>query len=91
MLPTIGWQLDPFGHSSTNAALMTGALGFDATFFGRADYQVGHASTEILTGSVTIAMSSKRSCDLLWLDMGSGSMHIHIICAEPQSRTQLTG
>ena len=41
MLPTIGWQLDPFGHSSTNAALMTGALGFDATFFGRADYQVG--------------------------------------------------
>ena len=40
VLPTIGWQLDPFGHSSTNAALMTGALGFDATFFGRADYQV---------------------------------------------------
>ena len=37
VLPTIGWQLDPFGHSSTNAALMTGALGFDATFFGRAD------------------------------------------------------
>ena len=38
--PRIGWQVDPFGHSSTQAALMTGALGFDALYFGRADYQV---------------------------------------------------
>ncbi len=36
----IGWQVDPFGHSSTQASLMTGALGFDAVYFGRADYQV---------------------------------------------------
>ncbi len=33
-------QVDPFGHSSTQASLMTGALGFDAVYFGRADYQV---------------------------------------------------
>ncbi len=30
MLPTIGWQMDPFGYSSSNAALKTGAPGFDA-------------------------------------------------------------
>ncbi|KAA6428404.1 MAG: Lysosomal alpha-mannosidase [Trebouxia sp. A1-2] len=38
-VPTIGWQLDPFGHSATHAALMCGLLGFDGLFFGRADYQ----------------------------------------------------
>ncbi|KAL3141201.1 hypothetical protein ABBQ38_003541 [Trebouxia sp. C0009 RCD-2024] len=38
-VPTIGWQLDPFGHSATHASLMCGLLGFDALFFGRADYQ----------------------------------------------------
>ena len=37
--PRIGWQIDPFGHSSTQASLMSGALGFDALYFGRADYQ----------------------------------------------------
>lgn len=37
--PRIGWQLDPFGHSSTQASLLTAALGFDALFFGRIDYQ----------------------------------------------------
>ena len=40
LAPRIGWQVDPFGHSSTQASLMTGALGFDALYFGRADYQV---------------------------------------------------
>ncbi|KAK9786492.1 hypothetical protein WJX73_000911 [Symbiochloris irregularis] len=38
-LPTAGWQIDPFGHSSTHASLLCGYLGFDALFFGRADYQ----------------------------------------------------
>lgn len=38
--PTIGWQIDPFGHSGTQASLMTGALGFDAVYFARSDYQV---------------------------------------------------
>ncbi|KAL3162416.1 hypothetical protein ABBQ32_010087 [Trebouxia sp. C0010 RCD-2024] len=38
-VPTIGWQLDPFGHSATHASLMCGLLGFSALFFGRADYQ----------------------------------------------------
>jgi alpha-mannosidase len=37
--PTVGWQVDPFGHSSIQAGLLGSALGFDAVFFGRADYQ----------------------------------------------------
>ena len=36
--PRIGWQLDPFGHSTTQARLFA-EMGFDAIFFARADYQ----------------------------------------------------
>jgi len=35
--PTIAWQIDPFGHSSVQAALFA-QMGFDALFFGRQDY-----------------------------------------------------
>ena len=38
-LPTVQWSIDPFGHSATQASLLTGAAGYDAIFFGRADYQ----------------------------------------------------
>jgi len=37
--PTVGWQIDPFGHSSTQAALLSAEVGFDSLFFGRIDYQ----------------------------------------------------
>ena len=36
--PTVGWQIDPFGHSNTHAWLSS-AVGFDGLFFGRIDYQ----------------------------------------------------
>ena len=36
--PKIGWTIDPFGHSSTNARLFA-EMGFDAVFLGRADYE----------------------------------------------------
>lgn len=39
VVPTVGWQLDPFGHSSTQASYMTSLMGFDALYFGRIDYQ----------------------------------------------------
>lgn len=38
VVPTVGWQLDPFGHSATQADL-TAAFGMDALYFGRIDYQ----------------------------------------------------
>ena len=37
--PTIGWQVDPFGHSLTQAALLGYDVGFDAVVLGRIDYQ----------------------------------------------------
>lgn len=39
-VPRVGWQIDPFGHSATQAGLLAAQVGFDALFFGRADYQV---------------------------------------------------
>jgi len=38
-IPSIGWQLDPFGHSATQSSLLTSGVGFNALFFGRIDYQ----------------------------------------------------
>ena len=37
--PKVGWQIDPFGHSATQAALLSAEVGFEALFFGRIDYQ----------------------------------------------------
>ena len=34
--PKIGWMIDSFGHSSSNAALFAD-FGFDAMFFSRMD------------------------------------------------------
>ena len=36
--PRIGWQIDPFGHSSANARLFA-EMGFDAFFIGRLDFE----------------------------------------------------
>jgi alpha-mannosidase len=36
--PRVGWQIDPFGHSATNAWLMSADVGFDALYFGRINY-----------------------------------------------------
>eukprot|EP01090_Pellita_catalonica_P022918 TRINITY_DN9107_c0_g1_i1.p1 TRINITY_DN9107_c0_g1~~TRINITY_DN9107_c0_g1_i1.p1 ORF type:complete len:992 (+),score=187.74 TRINITY_DN9107_c0_g1_i1:420-2978(+) len=36
--PTIGWQIDPFGHSQGQATMFA-EMGFNAFFFARSDYQ----------------------------------------------------
>jgi hypothetical protein len=36
--PTIGWQIDPFGHSSTNS-ILAGQLGFEGNFYTRLDFE----------------------------------------------------
>ena len=38
-IPRVAWQLDPFGHSATQASLLGSEAGFDAIYFGRIDYQ----------------------------------------------------
>eukprot|EP01062_Namystynia_karyoxenos_P008269 TRINITY_DN12907_c0_g1_i1.p1 TRINITY_DN12907_c0_g1~~TRINITY_DN12907_c0_g1_i1.p1 ORF type:complete len:1050 (+),score=264.30 TRINITY_DN12907_c0_g1_i1:83-3151(+) len=38
-VPTIGWQIDPFGHSATHASLISAGDGFDGLFFARIDLQ----------------------------------------------------
>ncbi|CAD8127927.1 unnamed protein product [Paramecium sonneborni] len=37
-IPSIGWQVDPFGHSNTQA-LFSNMMGFNAWFFGRIDQE----------------------------------------------------
>ena len=37
-VPKTGWQLDPFGHSATQAYLLGVDLGFDAMVLGRSDH-----------------------------------------------------
>eukprot|EP01112_Ceratiomyxa_fruticulosa_P004317 TRINITY_DN1480_c0_g1_i3.p1 TRINITY_DN1480_c0_g1~~TRINITY_DN1480_c0_g1_i3.p1 ORF type:complete len:1026 (+),score=222.23 TRINITY_DN1480_c0_g1_i3:180-3257(+) len=38
VVPTIGWHIDPFGHSSMQASIFA-RMGFNAFFFSRIDYQ----------------------------------------------------
>lgn len=35
VVPTVGWQIDPFGHSATQGGLLTSGVGFNALYFGR--------------------------------------------------------
>jgi alpha-mannosidase len=37
--PSVAWQIDPFGHSATQAWLLSAEAGMPALFFGRMDYQ----------------------------------------------------
>lgn len=35
----MAWQLDPFGHSQTQAWLLSSKAGMNSLFFGRSDYR----------------------------------------------------
>ena len=58
--PTVGWQVDPFGHSSAQAGIFGAALGFDALFFGRADYQD------------MARRKARRQLEVVWEGSGAG-------------------
>ena len=53
-VPTVGWQLDPFGHSATQAALLSAEAGMDALFFGR----ISNAERE--------RRRANRSAEFIW-------------------------
>jgi hypothetical protein len=63
VVPKIGWQLDPFGHSATQASLLTSLAGLDALYFGRIDYQ------DLALRQLT------RQCEGLWDASSSPSAH----------------
>lgn len=48
--PTVGWQIDPFGHSATQASLLSAGVGFNSLFFGRIesqDHQLRQANKDL--------------------------------------------
>ncbi|CAJ1974897.1 unnamed protein product [Sphenostylis stenocarpa] len=63
--PRIGWQIDPFGHSSVQAYLLGAEVGFDSLFFARIDYQdrakrKGEKTLEVVwRGSKSLGSSSQ--------------------------------
>jgi alpha-mannosidase len=61
VVPTVGWQLDPFGHSATQASLLTFKAGFDALYFGRIDYQ--DRELRQFTRGCEGLWNSSRSCE----------------------------
>lgn len=61
--PRIGWQIDPFGHSNTNARLFAD-MGFDALFFGRIDLKDEHKRIE------------NKELQWIWMPNGDSSKKI---------------
>lgn len=59
-VPTVGWQIDPFGHSATQASLLSAEVGFDALYFARIDWQEAQVRT------------AQRSMEMIW--QGSSSL-----------------
>lgn len=56
-VPKVTWQIDPFGHSSTQSSLLTSASGFEALFFARMDYQV-----RAVQATATLPSATKLAC-----------------------------
>jgi lysosomal alpha-mannosidase len=60
--PTVGWHIDPFGHSSVQASLFS-LMGFDSFYFGRLDY-----------GDKALRLN-KSEMELMW--QGSKSLGVY--------------
>ena len=66
--PSIGWQIDPFGHSSTSAALFA-KMGFDGLWFARVDLQD------------KVQRSNNKSLEMLWQPTTSQNDETRIFAA----------
>lgn len=66
-IPRGTWQIDPFGHSNTEAWLLGAEAGFESLYWGRTDYQ-----------DVALRTSNKGKDNNQWLEWvwrGSESLH----------------
>jgi len=63
LVGSVGWQIDPFGHSREMASLFA-QFGFDGVFFGRLDYQDKKNRMQ------------KKSMEFLW-DASPNDLGIH--------------
>lgn len=71
-IPRVGWQLDPFGHSATQASLLSSKAGFDALYFGRIDYQdMRRRHDEQQCEGFWSASSNLESTNIFWGLTGS--------------------
>ena len=61
----IGWQIDPFGHSSGYASLLC-QMGFNALFLGRIDYQDKEMRL------------NNRNMEMVWVPDSSNNLFTHI-------------
>jgi len=70
--PTIGWQIDPFGHSEANADLYA-KMGFNGLFFARIDYQD------------KAKRLNESSCEMIWRPQtgtgAPGEIFTHVLYA----------
>eukprot|EP01012_Entosiphon_sulcatum_P033578 TRINITY_DN4250_c0_g1_i1.p1 TRINITY_DN4250_c0_g1~~TRINITY_DN4250_c0_g1_i1.p1 ORF type:complete len:989 (-),score=171.07 TRINITY_DN4250_c0_g1_i1:1004-3946(-) len=58
-VPKIGWQIDPFGHSATQAALLSAEVGFEGLYFARIDYQ--DKATRMINRSLEMIWRASKS------------------------------
>lgn len=56
--PKIGWQIDPFGHSSEMASIFAN-MGYDGIFFSRVDWR--DKTTRLLSKSMEMIWQGSRS------------------------------
>jgi alpha-mannosidase len=77
-LPRITVQHDPFGHSSTQANLLSSQLaGFEGVFFGRIDYQDRNLRNNLTTlETIWRASSSTGSSGQTWLTHILATVHL---------------
>ncbi|XP_074275155.1 putative alpha-mannosidase At5g13980 [Silene latifolia] len=72
VIPRIGWQIDPFGHSAVQAYLLGAEVGFDSLFFARIDYQdrekrMNDKSLEVVwQGSESLGSSAQIFTGAFW-------------------------